>query len=116
VPSIVVPAPCRTVAALQAAAASRSASGLVVAGDEHGRRLDSSQRPDRLAETLVNGGEVASADHHVRLGGHRDQLGRLIEVPVQVAEGEQLHAPNLAGRACRCRGATIFRRQKASKK
>lgn len=43
-------------------------------------------------------GEVAGADHHVGLGRHRDQLGRLSEVAVQVAESEQFHRPgNLAG-------------------
>ena len=65
-PPIVVPSPCSTVAALQPAAASRSASvGLVVAGDQHGRRLDRRERVDRLLQPLVDRGEVAGADHHV---------------------------------------------------
>ena len=63
--------------------------GLVVAGDQHRRRLDPRQRGDRLVEALVDRGEVAGADHHVGVGRHLDQLRGLVEVAVQVAEGEQ---------------------------
>ena len=42
--------------------------GLVVAGDQQGRRLDRRQGVDRLAQPLVHRGEVAGADHHVGFG------------------------------------------------
>src|SRR5215204_4294318 len=41
--------------------------GLVVAGDEHGRLLDRRERLDCLAQPLGHRGEVAAADHCVRL-------------------------------------------------
>ena len=49
-PSIVVPSPCRTVAALQSdAGLAQGIDGLVVSGYEDGRRLDRGQRADRFA-------------------------------------------------------------------
>jgi len=46
--------------------------GLVVAGDQDRRGLDPRQGGDRLPEALVDGGEVAGADHHVGLGAALD--------------------------------------------
>ena len=92
-PSIVVPSPCRTVAAAQPArrAAQRVDASRCCRGP--GRSASrSAPGPDRLLQPLVDRGEVAGPDHHVGVGRHLDQRGRLPQVPVQVAEGEQLHA------------------------
>ena len=70
--------------------------GLVVAGHEDRRDRDRPQRVDRLPEALVDRGEVAGGDHRVGLGGALDQVGRLVEVAMQVAEREQLHGPQSA--------------------
>ena len=59
---------------------------------------DRGQGADRLLQPLVDRGEVAGADHDVGVGRHLDQLRALLEVAVEVAEGEHLHARNLPAR------------------
>jgi hypothetical protein len=39
----------------------------------------------------VDGGEIARRDHHVRRTSRLDQEPSLLDVAVEVAEGEQLH-------------------------
>ena len=111
-PSIVRASPCRTAAASQPAAASRSASSVSLLPGTRtvGVSIAASAAIVSL-EPLVDRGEVAGADHDVGLGRHLDQLRRLVEVAVQVAEGEELHRretyPLAAGRGpSRRRGRT----------
>jgi hypothetical protein len=50
------------------------------------------ERRERLLEPTVNRGEVARGDHDVGVAGHVRELPRLLDVAMQIAEGEQLHA------------------------
>ena len=91
-PSISAASPWSTVAALQPAAASRSASSVsLLPGTSTVGALDRGQRLDRLREALVDRGEVARPDDDVGAGAELDQPSGLIEVAVQVAEGEDPH-------------------------
>src|SRR5512132_2527500 len=70
--------------------------GLVVAGHQDRRHRDRAEGADRLLETFLDRGEVAGGDHDVGLGGALGEAGGLIQVPVQIAEGEQPHGPQSA--------------------
>ena len=72
--------------------------GLVVARDEDRRCGDPPQRVDGLLEALVDRGEISGRDHDVDIGGALDQLCRLVEVAMKVAEGEQPHGPAVCHR------------------
>jgi hypothetical protein len=72
--------------------------GLVVAGDEHGRRLDHGEHVDQLFQPAVDGGEVTRRDDHVDLAGPIRQAAGLAQVAVDVAEGEQAHGQESVAR------------------
>jgi hypothetical protein len=53
----------------------------------------------------VDRGEVAGRDHHVRVRRAIDELSRLVEVAMEVAEGEDPHPRECAS----ARAAAAFR-------
>ena len=81
-------------AAGQPAAASRSASSvsLLPGTSTVGVSIPASASIVSV-EAVVDRGEVAGADHDVGIGAQLDELGGLVEVAVQVGEGEEFQTP-----------------------
>jgi hypothetical protein len=65
--------------------------GLVVARHEHGGCLDHHQHVDQALDSAMHRAEVPGRHDHVRVACHLGDPARLLEVAVDVAEGEQPH-------------------------